>query len=121
MPARVVVVLDEPGFADQVVAVLNARGADAVAIHDPITALSVFEGAARIELLITCMEFGKGKLNGLALARMVRMRRPDTKVLFLGGPELARYTAGLGEFIETPVTAEAIIQIATHWLEIGSL
>jgi hypothetical protein len=44
MPARVVVVLNEPGFADNTASALRALGEDALALADPMTALELLEG-----------------------------------------------------------------------------
>jgi hypothetical protein len=49
------------------------------------------------------------------LVRMARMRRPYIKALFVGPPELERFTAGLGSYRYSPITvhdvADAAIEI----------
>jgi hypothetical protein len=114
MVARVVISLNEPGFADRVASVLNACGFDSAALPDSMVALSALEAANRVELLVTCCDHGPGKPNGLSLALMARMRKPGIKVLFVGPPELASKVEGVGAFIASPVTEEGIVGAATR-------
>jgi hypothetical protein len=51
-------------------------------LADPMAALDVLEAAPPIEVLVTRVQFGHGKLHGIALARMARMRCLGLKVLF---------------------------------------
>ena len=116
MPARIVVALNEPGFADRAAAVLAERGYDAKALPDSMAALDALEGAYRIELLVTCPNFSAGKPNGVALVRIARRRRPDLKVLFVGPPKLEEFTAGLGSYRYSPVTVGDVIDAAVAML-----
>jgi DNA-binding NtrC family response regulator len=88
MPARVVVVLNEPGFADKTASALRAQGHDSLALADPMTALELLERAKRLELLVTCLDFAPGKPNGIALGRIARLKRPGIRVLFVGPADL---------------------------------
>src|SRR6478752_6068605 len=75
MPARIVVVLNEPEIAEEAASALGAQGQDALALVDPMTALEALEGAERIEVLVTGLDFAPGKPNGIALGRMARLKR----------------------------------------------
>jgi hypothetical protein len=75
MPARVVVVLG-PDLSEETAAALDKAGYEAAALADPMTALDALESAERVELLITRLDFGHGKPNGTAPARMTRHKRP---------------------------------------------
>ena len=110
MPARIVLVLEEPGFAERTAAQLVGRGYDATAVADSMAALQLLEAGNRIELLVTCEHFAANQPTGLSLARMAQYKRPGTKVLFVGGPELAAYTENLGEFMASPVTEQQVAQ-----------
>ncbi len=117
MPARVVVVLSEvEGVGEQVAAAIAAAGYDANALPNSMAALTALEGAARIELLITCAEFGPGQPNGVALTRMARHKRPGIRVLCVGEPGLEHHMDGLGAFLESPVDAPQIVKKATEML-----
>jgi DNA-binding NtrC family response regulator len=117
MPARVVVVLNDPEVAKQTVDVLAAEGCDAATLPDSMVALHALEGAVRIEVLVTTLEHGDGKPNGIALARMTKVKRPGIKVVFVGESDLMHYTAGLGDFIASPVAASEIAAKARQMLE----
>jgi DNA-binding NtrC family response regulator len=117
IPARVVVVHSAQEYLDQVAAALGRAGFDAAAFSDPMPALEALEAAHRIEVLVTCIEFAKGKPNGVALARMARMKRPGLKVLFAALPEFERYAEGLGTFMAAPVTASDIVSAVSRLLE----
>ena len=117
MPARVVFVLDEPGFADETASALQAQGHDALALSDPMTALELLERAERLELLVTCLDFPPGKPNGIALGRMARLKRPGTRVLFVGPADLEKHAAGLGRFLTSPVTVPQVVEGVLQTLE----
>jgi DNA-binding response OmpR family regulator len=110
MPARVVVVLTEPALADEVAAALRAQGKDALALADPMTALEALEGAERIEVLVTCLDFAPGKPNGIALGRMARLKRPGIRILFVGPADLQDLAEGVGAFMPSPATGPQLVQ-----------
>jgi len=117
MPAQVVVVHSEPAFRDDLVAALRIRGHEVAAFVDPIDAWDAFDTPQRIEVLVTEVDFLPGKSNGIALARMIRMRRPDTRVLFTALPEFARQALGLGEFMQMPIGVSEVIDTVVRMLE----
>ena len=116
MPARIVMVHDEVAFLSAAVAALRAAGQDVAMFEDPMAALSVLEGRHNVELLITGVMFALGKPNGLTLAMMARhMRppipatRPEMKVLFIARTEYREYTAGVGAFLDAPVSIPDLV------------
>jgi DNA-binding NtrC family response regulator len=70
MPATVVIVHDDPEFAEPVLATLRAASYDVVAFSDSMSGIDALEHPKRIELLITRVRFPAGTPNGAALARM---------------------------------------------------
>jgi DNA-binding NtrC family response regulator len=76
MPARIVVVHDDPDFREGAVTALAAAGYDIAVFTGSMEALGAFEVAERIELLITGVVFPEGTPNGVSLARMAKMRKP---------------------------------------------
>ena len=54
---------------------------------------------SRVRVLVTRVLFGPGKPHGVALALMVRVKRPDTKVVFVARAETEPHTEGLGVFL----------------------
>ena len=99
MPAAVLVVHNEPNTRELAVTALRAAFLDVIGFDDPMAALNAIEDDTRIRVLVTRVAFGAGKLNGVALARMVRVKRPGTKVVFVARAEKSSHTEGLGVFI----------------------
>jgi hypothetical protein len=116
MPAQVVVALDDLAFANQAVAELAARKYEAVALSNPLLALDTLEAAIRVEVLITCTIHAEGQPNGVSLALMARSKRRDVKVIFVGTPDQAPYTEGLGTFLTSPTTVEKVVETAVRLL-----
>jgi hypothetical protein len=116
MPAQVVVVLDDLDFAAQAVGGLAAQNYEAIALPDPLAALDALESPVRVEVLITCTIHAEGQPNGVSLALMARSKRPDVKIIFVGTPEQARYTDGLGTFLVSPTTVETMVETAVSLL-----
>ena len=120
MPAEVVVVLSDPSFAQNVVDFLLKLDIDAMQIDTSGAALDVLEGATRIELLVTSVDFGVDQPNGVALARLARVKRPGIKVLFIGEPEHDYLFASLREVMHPPVTPQQVATVAFRILRPGS-
>ena len=117
MPARIVIVHDEPEFAEVALAALRGGGYDAIAIMDSMSGIDALEHAEHIELLITRVRFPSGTPNGAALARMARLKRPGIKVLFAAFPEVQVYTEGLGEFLPRPLSTDELLETVGRMLD----
>jgi len=121
MPARIVIVLDDTSLGDLAVEALEALGHEAMAIHDPMVALEVLESPQRIEMLVTSGDFaGRGKPNGLSLARMTRQKRPELKAVFLGPAALAGIVGQDGVHLATPTTASEIARTVAGMMGSGA-
>src|SRR5438093_8637092 len=79
---RVLVVDDDHLFGDAAARMLRAAGFEVSLAPDYRVALEELESARTINLLITDIVMPK-RVNGIALSRMARMRRPDLKVIYL--------------------------------------
>ena len=110
MPARIAIVLNEPEIAEEAASALRAQGQDTLALVDPMTALEALEGAERIEVLVTCLDFAPGKPNGIALGCMARSKRPGIRVLFVGPADLEKFAEGPGTFMAAPVTVTQVVE-----------
>ena len=109
MPAAVLVVHNERDTRDLAVTALRAAFLEAVGFEDPMAALDAMEASSRVRVLVTRVDFGPGKPNGIALARMVRVKRPSTKVVFVAREEYAAHAEGLGVFLPMPLTNPDIL------------
>ena len=102
MPARIVVVHDDPEFIDGTMAALVAAGHDVRAFTDTMSALKALERAQRVEVLVTPVVFPAGQPNGVSLALIAKLKRPGVKVLFAAEHETREHTEGLGDFLPAP-------------------
>jgi DNA-binding NtrC family response regulator len=109
MPAPVLVAHDDKATRDLAVATLGAAGIETVGFDDPIAALDAIETNSRVRVLVTRVDFGSGKLNGVALARMLRVKRPGAKVLFVALPSNAHHAEGVGEFLPMPLEQPVLL------------
>ena len=80
--ARILVVDDDKICGDAIVRVLRAAGFEVSFAPDHRLALENLESTRPIDLLITDIVM-PDRVNGLALSRMARMRRPELKVIYL--------------------------------------
>jgi DNA-binding NtrC family response regulator len=105
---RVVVVHDDPTFADPLAALL--AGQDVALFTDPMAALDALDTVRTIEVLVTRVQFAPGQPNGIALARVARIKRPGIRVLFVAHPKFAGDAADLGTFMAHPVSVADVAQ-----------
>ena len=116
MPAAVLVVHDEGDIRELAVAALRAAFLEVVGFDNPLAALDAIEVSSRVRVLVTGVVFGPGKLNGVALARMVRVKRPGTKVVFVARMENAPYAEGLGVFLPRPLNPDLLVATVSRLL-----
>jgi DNA-binding NtrC family response regulator len=109
MPARIVVVYDEPACLDEAVSALSLAGHDPVGFTDTMAALRALDAPQQVSLLITRMRFPPGRPQGISLARVLKTKRPELKILFTAQPELAEHAEGIGEFLALPVSMTALV------------
>jgi DNA-binding NtrC family response regulator len=111
MSATVLVVHSETDARELMLSALRSAGFDVAGFGNPMMALDAVESDSRIRVLVTRINFGEGRLNGVALARMLRHNiRRDIKVVFVGRPENRRYVDdGEGEFIPHPINPKALV------------
>jgi DNA-binding NtrC family response regulator len=117
MPARIVLVHDEPEFSEGALAALRGAGYDAIAFMDSRAGIDALEHPKHIELLITRVRFPQGTPNGTALARMARLKRPGIKVLFASFPEVRQHIDGLGEFLPRPFSTDELLETVDRMLD----
>jgi len=82
MPARIVVAHDDPEFRQCAVTALEAAGDDVKAFASSMQAIDALETTEGIGLLITRVRFPERTPNGIALARMARVKMRRIRVLF---------------------------------------
>jgi DNA-binding LytR/AlgR family response regulator len=95
---------------------LRASFLEATGFDDPIMALDAMEASSRVRVLVTGVEFPPGKPNGVALALMVRTKRPGTKVVFVASEKYAPHTEGLGVFLPSPLNPDVLVATVARLL-----
>lgn len=112
-PARLLVVDDEELIRRFVTRVLADAGCEVVAAADANAALEVVDSQPAFQLFV--LDLRMPEMPGDELARRIRLRNPDAKILFLTGcaDPLFADRSVLCEreaFLEKPVTARALLE-----------
>ena len=110
MPAPVVVVFDDLEIREQIVDSLHKASINAVSFGDPMRALDAIDATGQAGVVVTRIDFGTGRLNGVALARMVKLKQPMVEVVFVGHPRNAQHIKGDGEFVPLPLDPQALVE-----------
>lgn len=95
-PTTILVVEDEEMVRDFTVELLSDYGYKVLAAANGEEALSLLERTARVDLLFTDIVM-PGDLDGFALAREAKRRRPELRVLYTSGYTNRFATAEMGE------------------------
>lgn len=111
MPAPIVLVHDEPAVAAELAAALMHAGYEVATFKDALEAMVALDAPDRIQLLITRAAFADGRSNGFALARMLRLRRPAAKILFMARPEYETEAAEIGMVAPRGSSVKAILDL----------
>jgi DNA-binding response OmpR family regulator len=97
--ATILMVEDDPGFAEALDRGLRAARFDVVAASDSLAALRLLDSDQRVDMLLTDIKMPEGQPHGIALSLMARRQRPSLPVIFMSGyPDLIR-DAGLDETV----------------------
>jgi CheY-like chemotaxis protein len=116
IPARVIVVHDEPSFLDPLVASLKAAGHEVAAFPDPTSAWNAIRFSNEVQILVTRVQFGEGKPHGVTLARWARERFPAVGILFVALPEFQDDVEDLGVLLSRPVSVPEVAEAVGHLL-----
>jgi DNA-binding NtrC family response regulator len=109
MPAPVLVVHNEFDTRELALTALRAAGHETAGFENPMTALDAIEANSRVRVLVTGVDFGPGTLNGVALARMVKVKRPGLLAVFVASLEDHPHTERVGDFLPTPLDPHALV------------
>jgi CheY-like chemotaxis protein len=106
---RILVVEDDPAFGDSTARVLRAAGFEVYLAPDHRLALEDLESTRPIALLITDIVM-PDRVNGVALSRMARMRRPELKVIYLTAYDIPGVEdEAIGPVLRKPIEEEQLI------------
>jgi DNA-binding NtrC family response regulator len=116
MPAPVLVVHNEFDTRELALTALRAAGREAAGFENPMAALDAIEAGSRVRVLVTGVDFGDGKLNGVALALMAKVKRPSLQAVFVASLEDHPHTDGVGDVLPTPLDPQALIDVVGRLL-----
>lgn len=108
MQETILLVEDDELFMDFLHETLARAGFTVIHTRNYEDALTALEHPTqRIDLLLTDIVMPKG-VNGFALARMARVRRPGLKVLYLTGADVPTEEAS-GKVLLKPISRERLV------------
>jgi len=108
---HILVVDDDAGFAEAIGAALREAGFRVTTSSRFDSALTVLDGNDSVHLLLADIAM-PDDINGIALSRMGRMRRPDLQVVYLTGYEIPGIeNEALGPVLRKPVDNDALIRV----------
>lgn len=106
LAARILLVEDDLAFGEATAKLLRNAGFEVFLAPDHRLALEDIESKRAIDLMITDIVMPQ-RVNGLALARMARLRRPHLKVLYLTAYEIpSADREALGTILRKPIENE---------------
>ena len=117
LPAHVLLVDDDEAFREAMAHVLRSSGYDVGTAPDYRLALEMLESNKPVDLLLVDIVM-PDRVNGLALARMARLRRPGIPVIYLSGydiPGLER--EALGPIIRKPIDEDVLLAAVAEALQ----
>jgi CheY-like chemotaxis protein len=116
---HILLVDDDPMFCEAAGQVLRRAGFGVVVVTSFQPALAVLESESPLDLLLTDIAMPAG-INGLALSRMARLRRPNLKVLYITGysiPGIER--EALGPILQKPIDDAALVEAVEQALAVS--
>ncbi len=120
MPAPVVIVHTDSEFRSAVETLLTRSGYRVASFSLPLKALDAIDADGSLQVLVTRVQFPEGQPHGIALARMVLVRKPAAKVVFTTSDEYSDHIDGVGTVLTAPVTpADVLAAIRAVGLEPG--
>jgi CheY-like chemotaxis protein len=108
-PGRVLFVDDDQVFAEASAEVLRGAGYEVQIAPDYRLALEVLESNALVDLLV-CDIVMPDRVNGLALGRMARLRRPELKIIYITGHDIPGLKdEALGPVLRKPIDNDLFV------------
>jgi DNA-binding NtrC family response regulator len=114
---HILLVDDDEGFREAGSQLLRAAGYEVRLAPDFRLALQILESDEPIDLLVVDIVM-PDRVNGLALARMARLRRPGLKTLYVSGYDLTNVgEQALGPILRKPIDNDQLIEEIRRLIE----
>ena len=108
-PRRILFVDDDQMLAMALARVLRGAGYEVQLAPDYRLALEVLESSAPIDLLVSDIVM-PDRVNGLALGRMARLRRPELKIIYVTGHDIPGVEdEALGPVLRKPIDNDLLV------------
>lgn len=116
MQSRIVMVHDDTEFLERASIALHRSGYGVINFTEPTTALVSLLARHHIEMLVTRVNFGPGKLNGITMALMACEKHRSLQMIFTSPPSQAVHALHFGEFVPMPVSIPRLIALVERLL-----
>lgn len=114
---RILLVDDDEVFREASATLLRSSGYEVILASDHRLVLQILESDKPIDLLIADIVMPE-RVNGLALGRMARLRRPEIKLLYISGYDIpGLQDEALGPIIKKPVDNDRFLAEVGRALE----
>jgi CheY-like chemotaxis protein len=116
---RILLVEDDPVFGEAVAKVLRSAGFDVCLVPDYRLALTDLASARPIDLMLADIVM-PNMVNGIALSRMARLRRPNLKVVYMTAYDIpGAEDEALGPILRKPVDDDRLVSEVHRALAAG--
>ncbi len=106
---RILVVDDDLALGEALAGALRAAGFEVFLAPDYRLALEDLESTRPVDLLITDIVMPQ-RVNGIALSRMARMRRPELKVIYMTAYDIpGAEDEALGPVLLKPIDTDSLV------------
>ena len=116
MPARIVVVHDDPEFIERTVTALVSAGHDVRAFSSSMSAIEALETAQRHQRQRDAVRLALRKDDPCHEHLYSKVKKPGVKVLFAARPDTEEHTEGVGEFLPSPADPADIVALIGRML-----
>ena len=114
---RILLVEDDDVFLRALELVLKDAGFDVLAASGYKPALQYLDSGERIDVLLADIVMPDG-VNGLALSRMARMRRPDLGVVYVTAHDIpGAEDEAIGQILRKPFDSDQLFGAIRHALD----
>jgi hypothetical protein len=110
------VVHNEQETRDLAVTASRAAFLEVIGFDDPMRRWMRWKPPPASVSWVTRVEFGSGKPHGVASARMVRRKRPGTRVVVIARAEYEPHGEGLGVFLPMPLNPDILVATVSRLL-----
>jgi CheY-like chemotaxis protein len=109
LPRRILIVDDDQVLGGALAQILRGAGYEVQLAPDYRLALEVLESNALVDLLV-CDIVMPDRVNGLALGRMARLRRPELKIIYITGHDIPGIEdEALGPVLRKPIDNDLFV------------